>query len=153
MAGYASSASAQFRWVEPIQPISDADRNISFSASSAALTAEAKAILDRQAKVLLAYPDYKAILYGAADPYETASRQAAWDLGLRRAIAARDYLISRGVPAERLRPDSYGNESVLVTHDIRGDDAARMRLRTVSTIVQLPPGHWTTCPRDRPCGL
>lgn len=147
-----SPASAQARWVERLNPIPREDLTIYFASGSASLTEEAKAIIDRQAKTLLAYPNDKAIVYGEADPSEAGSRQAAWDLGLERALAAMNYLIARGVPANRLRPDSLGYESVIMTHDTPADRAS---MRAATTAVQLPPGHWKTvpCGGAHGCGL
>jgi outer membrane protein OmpA-like peptidoglycan-associated protein len=128
------------RWVERISPIPMSEMQIAFAAGSAELSAAAKDVLDRQAKILRAYPTDKAIVVGRADPHEAGSRQGAWDLGLARAKAARDYLISQGVAADRLRPDSRGSESVLFIHEPTAAALAGMRI--VTTEVQLPPGHW-----------
>lgn len=98
-----SSASAQ-RWIEPISPIPDRDTKIDFAPASAALTDEARTILDRQAKILISHPQETAIVYGHADPYEAGSRQGAWDLGLARAVAARAYLVSKGVASKSAAP-------------------------------------------------
>ncbi len=152
VAGSAHVTRAQC-WVEPIDPIRYEDVSIYFAAGSAVLSDDAKATLDRQAKILLAYPSYKAVTYGYSDPYETPSRQAAWDLGLARAIAARDNLISKGVSPDRLRPDSHGYESVLFTGDIHDEPVTLAHMRMVTTAVQLPPGRWKGLKRDSGCGL
>lgn len=147
-----NSASAQARWVERLNPIPNEDMTIFFASGSSSLTNEAKSVLGRQAKILLVYPKDKVIVYGYADPFEAGSRQEAWDLGLKRAVAAMYYLIAQGVPAARLRPDSRGYESIVMTHDTPEGRAA---MRIVTTEVQLPPGHWTgmPCLGRAPCGL
>ena len=135
-----SSASAQ-RWIEPISPIPDRDTKIDFAPASAALTDEARTILDRQAKILISHPQETAIVYGHADPYEAGSRQGAWDLGLARAVAARAYLVSKGVASNRLRPDSRGCEFVAIIS--APTEASLAQMRFVSTEVVQRPGHWS----------
>lgn len=145
-----SPASAQLRWVQPLSPIPQAE--VFFNGGSALLSDDTKMALDAEAKVLIAHPEYKVIVYGHADPFEAGSPQGAWDLGLKRALAAMNYLIVRGVPAERLRPDSRGSDYVILTHDT---PAARAGMRSATIEVQLPPARWQKepCPLDRPCGL
>jgi len=129
------------RWIEPISPIPDSDVRVTFLPGSAILTEAAKVVLDRQAAILLRYGQEKAVLYGHADPREAGSRQAAWDLGLARAVAARDYLIAKGVPSDRLRPDSRGRDFILMVHE--PTEAVLAAMRIVSTEVVERPGHWS----------
>lgn len=127
------SASAQLRLVQPLSPIPQAE--VFFAEGSAVLSGDAKVALNAEAKELIAHPKYKAIVYGHADPFEAGSAQGAWDLGLKRALAAMNYLIAQGVPADRLRPDSRGSEYLILTHDT---PAARAGMRMVTTEIQLP---------------
>ncbi len=127
---------AQFRSVQPLSPIPQA--KIFFVAGAVELSDDAKMVLEAEAKALLVHPKYKVIVYGHADPFETGSRQAAWDLGLKRALAAMTYLIAQGVPAERLRPDSRGYEYLILSHDT---PATRAGMRIVTIEVQLPEPH------------
>lgn len=136
IATHGSAALAQLRTVQPLSPIPQAE--IFFAESSPELTDDAKSALDAEAEVLTANPKYKVIVYGHADPFEAGSTQGAWDLGLKRALAAMKYLIARGVPANRLRPDSRGCEYLILTHDTP-DTRANMRM--VTTEVQLPEPH------------
>ena len=64
--------------------------------------------LDGQATWLLNNVDYQAVIEGHAD--EQGTRDYNLALGARRANAAREYLIARGVSAARLRVVSYGKE-------------------------------------------
>jgi peptidoglycan-associated lipoprotein len=71
------------------------------------------ATLDGQAQWLMTNSDYLAVIEGHAD--EQGTREYNVALGARRANAAREYLISRGVPSSRLRTISYGKERPIAT--------------------------------------
>jgi peptidoglycan-associated lipoprotein len=88
-----------------------------FTVDSSTLTPQARATLDRQAQWLNQYGQYAFTVEGHAD--ERGTREYNLALGARRANAARDYLISRGVAANRMRTISYGKERpVAVCNDI-----------------------------------
>jgi peptidoglycan-associated lipoprotein len=75
------------------------------------LTPEARAVLERQAAWLRQYPGVQVMVAGNAD--ERGTREYNLALGARRAAAARDYLVSLGVPAARIQTVSYGKERPL----------------------------------------
>ncbi|MEX0308475.1 MAG: peptidoglycan-associated lipoprotein Pal [Ruegeria sp.] len=81
---------------------------ILFSVDQSTLTPQAQTILQGQADWLLANPDFVANIEGHAD--EQGTREYNLALGARRANAAREYLISRGVAGNRLTTVSYGKE-------------------------------------------
>jgi peptidoglycan-associated lipoprotein len=88
-----------------------------FDTDSAELSAQARSTLDSQAQWLNQYSRYSFTIEGHAD--ERGTREYNIALGARRATAARDYLISRGVAANRMRTISYGKERpVAVCNDI-----------------------------------
>ena len=90
---------------------------IFFETDSTDLTATAQATLDKQAQWLVKYPKYAITIEGHAD--ERGTREYNLALGARRGQNVRDYLASRGVPAQRLRTISYGKERpVAVCDDI-----------------------------------
>ena len=64
--------------------------------------------LNTNAALLKKYPTWVITIEGHADERGTAEYNLA--LGERRALAARNYLVSLGVPADRLRTVSYGKE-------------------------------------------
>jgi peptidoglycan-associated lipoprotein len=110
MAGAATPGSAQDFQVNV------GDR-VFFETDSSSLTPQARATLDRQAQWLTQYPNYTFVMEGHAD--ERGTREYNIALGARRSTAARDYLISRGIPASRMRTISYGKERpVAVCDDI-----------------------------------
>lgn len=82
-----------------------------FAVDQSTLTPEGQATLAGQARWLSANPSYTALIEGHAD--EQGTREYNLALGGRRANAARDYLISQGVSASRLRTISYGKERPL----------------------------------------
>ena len=88
-----------------------------FDTDSTDLSQQARATLDKQAQWLGHYERYALTIEGHAD--ERGTREYNIALGARRAQTVRDYLISRGVPAQRMRTISYGKERpVAVCDDI-----------------------------------
>ncbi len=79
-----------------------------FTVDSTDLTSEGRMVLDKQAQWLSSYPRYSFTIEGHAD--ERGTREYNIALGARRAASTRDYLISRGIPAARMRTLSYGKE-------------------------------------------
>ncbi len=88
-----------------------------FETDSTALTPQAMATLDRQVQWLGQYGSYSFMIEGHAD--ERGTREYNLALGARRSIAVRDYMIARGVAANRMRTVSFGKERpVAVCDDI-----------------------------------
>jgi peptidoglycan-associated lipoprotein len=88
-----------------------------FETDSTELTPQARATLDKQAQWLANYNRYSFTVEGHAD--ERGTREYNLALGARRAQVTRDYLVSRGVQAQRMRTISYGKERpVAVCDDI-----------------------------------
>jgi peptidoglycan-associated lipoprotein len=80
-----------------------------FETDSSELTPQSRATLDKQAQWLNNYSQYgQFTVEGHAD--ERGTREYNIALGARRAQTVRDYLISRGVAANRMRTISYGKE-------------------------------------------
>lgn len=72
------------------------------------VSAEGQQVLHANAEIMKKYPTWVITIEGHADERGTAEYNLA--LGERRALAARDYLISLGIAANRLRTVSYGKE-------------------------------------------
>ena len=81
---------------------------IYFGTDQYALDAASQATLAAQAQWLIANPNVRASIEGHAD--ERGTREYNMALGERRANAARDYLVSQGVPTGRLLVTSWGKE-------------------------------------------
>lgn len=85
----------------PFQPIF-------FRFDSADVEGVAQQALNENAEILKKYPTWVITIEGHADERGTAEYNLA--LGERRAMSARTYLVSLGIPADRLRSVSYGKE-------------------------------------------
>lgn len=79
-----------------------------FEEDKSTLNAQAQATLDKQAQWLNSFGKYTITIEGHAD--ERGTRQYNIALGARRAAATRDFLVSRGVAATRIKTISYGKE-------------------------------------------
>lgn len=88
---------------------------IFFSFNSSSIESDAQNVLERQAQWLLRNSQYYIMIEGHAD--ERGTREYNLALGQRRAVAVRDFLISLGVPAQRMQTISYGKERPVATCD------------------------------------
>ena len=96
--------------------VSVGDR-VFFETDSSALTPQAQGTLDKQVQWLNQYSQYAFTVEGHAD--ERGTREYNLALGARRATAVRDFVIARGIAANRMRTVSYGKERpVAVCDDI-----------------------------------
>jgi peptidoglycan-associated lipoprotein len=88
-----------------------------FDTDQTDLSSQARTTLDNQAQWLSRYGQYSFTIEGHAD--ERGTREYNIALGARRAQSVREYLISRGIAANRMRTISYGKERpVAVCNDI-----------------------------------
>ncbi len=88
-----------------------------FDTDSSVIRADAQQTLTRQAQWLARYPNYPITIEGHADERGTRAYNLA--LGARRAAATRDYLVSQGIPRNRIKTLSFGKERpVAVCDDI-----------------------------------
>ncbi len=106
-----------------------------FLVDQASLTPEGQTVLAGQAAWLAQNPGYTAIIEGHAD--EQGTREYNLALGARRATAARDYLVSRGVASERLRTVTFGKERPI---EICSEEACYAKNRRAVTILQAAGG-------------
>jgi peptidoglycan-associated lipoprotein len=79
-----------------------------FPLDSSDLDNDARAAVTANAEILKKYPTWRITVEGHCDERGTAEYNLA--LGERRAIAVRTYLVSLGIPSDRLRTVSYGRE-------------------------------------------
>ena len=100
-----------------------------FDTDQSTLTAEARSTLDNQAAWLQQYSQYTILIEGHAD--ERGTREYNLALGERRANAARNYLITQGVAANRIQTISFGKERPEVVGSNPGAWAQNRRSVTV----------------------
>jgi peptidoglycan-associated lipoprotein len=79
-----------------------------FDFDMAAVRADARDALSKTAQFLRSYPQVKVNLEGHCD--ERGSTEYNLALGDRRAQAAKDFLVSLGIAADRMQTVSYGKE-------------------------------------------
>jgi peptidoglycan-associated lipoprotein len=91
---------------------------------------EARAILDSQARWLVAHPEARITIEGHAD--ERGTREYNLALGDRRANSAKNYLAARGVSAARITTISYGKERPVA---LGSDEASWAQNRRAVTVV------------------
>ncbi|SCA56803.1 Outer membrane lipoprotein Omp16 homolog [Candidatus Terasakiella magnetica] len=99
------------------------------------LTADARSTLEKQAMWLKKYPNATIALEGHCD--ERGTREYNLALGERRANAAKEFLVSLGVDAMRVKTISFGKERpVALGHN----EAAWAQNRRSVTVVSMGAG-------------
>ena len=101
-----------------------------FGTDEYSLDAASQATLAAQAKWMLANPNVRASIEGHCD--ERGTREYNMALGERRANAAREFMISQGVPAERLLVTSWGKERPVAAGS---DESAWAQNRRAVTVI------------------
>ena len=101
-----------------------------FELDSSELSVEGQRTLDANAQVLKRNSTWTVTIEGHCDERGSAEYNLA--LGERRALSARAYLISLGLPADRLRTVSYGKE---FPFDPGHDEAAYAKNRRAHFVI------------------
>jgi peptidoglycan-associated lipoprotein len=107
----------------PFQPVF-------YPLDSSDVDAAGQQALNGNAEILRKYPTWVITIEGHCDERGTAEYNLA--LGERRALAAKTYLVSLGIPADRLRTVSYGKE---FPFDPGHDEAAWSKNRRAHFVV------------------
>jgi peptidoglycan-associated lipoprotein len=115
--------------------LDDLNRNsplkpVFFALDSAEVDAAGQTALDADAAALQEHRAWTVTIEGHCDERGTAEYNLA--LGERRAVAARAYLVSLGIPADRLRVVSYGKE---FPFDPGHDEAAWSKNRRAHFVI------------------
>ena len=101
-----------------------------FEYNSSAISTDAQHTLEKQAAWLKQYPNVNVTVEGHCD--ERGTREYNLALGERRALAAKTYLVSLGIPADRLRTVSYGKE---FPFDAGHEEAAYVKNRRAHFVI------------------
>jgi len=116
-------------------PLDELNRNsllkpVFFELDSSDVNAEGQSVLNADAAILKKYPTWTVTVEGHCDERGSAEYNLA--LGERRAVAARAYLVSLGIAADRLRTVSYGKE---FPFDPGHDEAAFAKNRRAHFVI------------------
>lgn len=87
-----------------------------FAGNTAEPSNAAAAVWDRVASALLAGPAWRARVQGHSDA-STADNDGAAALAAQRALAVRDALVARGLPAAAMEVEAWGARAPLVAND------------------------------------
>ena len=103
---------------------------VNFGLDQYDIDATAREILDSQVVWLQRYPNVRVTIEGHAD--ERGTREYNLALGDRRANAAKNYLVARGVSPSRITTISYGKERPLA---LGSDEESWAQNRRAVTVV------------------
>jgi peptidoglycan-associated lipoprotein len=101
-----------------------------YDLDSSEVNAAGQVLLQENAAVLKKFPAWQLTIEGHCDERGTAEYNLA--LGERRALAARNYLVSLGIPADKVKTVSYGKE---FPFDAGHDDAAWAKNRRAHFVI------------------
>ena len=104
---------------------------IFFDFDKSDIKADSRTKLDAWADWLKKFPQVTAVIEGHCD--ERGTREYNLALGDRRATAAKNYLVAKGIPANRLQTISYGKERPAV---LGSNEAAWAQNRRAVLVVQ-----------------
>ena len=89
--------------------------NILYSTASAELSEDAKFVLDQFVKFLISNPGVKVTIQGHTDDEGNATTNK--NLSERRAKGVMDYIVSKGVKANRLKSEGHGESKPKVPNN------------------------------------
>ncbi|HUY68813.1 MAG TPA: flagellar motor protein MotB [Alphaproteobacteria bacterium] len=126
------------------------DRIVSLQMSSAAFFASASAELSARGKVILQkeaarlktarYKNYNIVVEGYTDdqPIHTAAFPSNWELSAARAASVVRFLITQGLPADRLRAAGYGDtHPIAPNRDAHGRPIPANQAKNRRVVIRL----------------
>ncbi len=108
----------------------NAEDRVFFAFDSSAISLDAAEVLNTQVKWLKKHEEVKVVVQGYCD--ERGTREYNLALGERRANAVKQYLVSKGIAADRISIISYGKERPAV---LGSNEAAWAQNRRAVTVV------------------
>lgn len=100
--------------------------SIMFASNDATLPAAARTYLDDVAAVLRSDPQLRLAVHGHSD--NSGTDEINWALSRQRAIVVVDYLVSRQIPADRLRTEAFAATSPVASNHTPEGRAANRRV-------------------------
>jgi outer membrane protein OmpA-like peptidoglycan-associated protein len=104
-------------------------KGANFAFNSAKINPGDETRLSDTVAILQKHPDVKVVCNGYTD--SVGSQAYNLKLGQRRADAVREYLVSQGIDASRIRTDSFGKENPVATNDTPEGRAENRRVEVV----------------------
>ncbi|MFN4216221.1 MAG: OmpA family protein [Brevinematales bacterium] len=104
--------------------------SIEFEFGKATLKSAKMPILDRLAQILKKYSAYEIEVHGHTD--NIGSEQRNLELSLQRAMAVKDYLVKKGIPARRMTTKGFGFQYPIADN---GTEEGRRKNRRVEFIL------------------
>lgn len=111
---------------DEMETLRRATEMVFFNTGSAVIKQESHAELDKVAEILKKYPQVEALVEGHTD--NTGGDDLNMRLSKDRAKAVKDYLVSKGVNADRLKSEGYGPTRPIADN---GTEAGRAKNRRV----------------------
>lgn len=109
-----------------LQQFNGVMEGINFKSSKATILPESLPRLNQAASVMKEFPSFRVEISGHTD--SSGDRDKNWDLSRRRADAVRDYLIGRGVAADRLQTRGAGQEEPIADNASKKGRAKNRRI-------------------------
>jgi peptidoglycan-associated lipoprotein len=109
--------------------VAKAGDRVFYAFNSSSLSSDAQSTLDRQAEFFTTYPQDNLEIAGNCDERGTEE----YNLGQRRANAARDYLVAKGIASSRISTISYGKDHPVA---LGSDEEAWAQNRNATTTVR-----------------
>lgn len=112
------------------------DSGLLFDFDSSVVKGAARSNLTELANSLRSYPDTEVLIVGHTDSQGSDSYNQG--LSERRSIAAKNFLVSQGVPADRVRTEGLGESEPVASNDT---DAGRSQNRRVEVAIFASEEH------------
>ena len=113
----------------------DVPPTVNFAFNQATLDSEAKSVLDGQAAWMKQFPEAKFRVFGHTDLVGSESYNQ--DLGMRRATAVVDYLVSQGISKDRVEAVISEGETMPI---IQTEDRERRNRRATTEVAGFAGG-------------
>jgi OOP family OmpA-OmpF porin len=125
-AGPASNKGCPEIKAEQKKVLNEATKYIQFDFNKATLKPSSNARLDQMVQILSEYPDYSLSIAGHTD--NVGNDYYNLKLSYERAAAARAYLLSKGIPAERIEARGYGETKPIADNKTKAGQALNRRV-------------------------